>query len=261
MSKKAKLLSIGEASKYSGASIRSLRYYEQMKILTPAYTDPNSGYRYYSVDQLHHVWIIMACIELGIPLKELTKLSNSNDIINTRNIVEQGKALAESKLKSLKNSMKLFEIIEHQMNLSETYPKGQIYTRKIEEKIFYVHQCDKSNLNFLDVVKTYAEMPYVDTAFEGLTEYGVMHEYSPTGVEHFVFVEVQSRMSVGKNKTVPAGDYFCCLNENEQIGSVSEIFKEQLLGKTSFIAIETEILTDKYEMGKPFFSELRVIAL
>jgi len=42
---------------------------------------------------------------------------------------------------------------------------------------------------------------------------------------------------------------------------VAEIFREYLEEKTSFLAIETDIMTDEYELNKPFLSELRVISL
>ena len=44
---KNELLSIGEAAKLKQVSVKSLRYYETIGILKPAYVDPSSGYRYY----------------------------------------------------------------------------------------------------------------------------------------------------------------------------------------------------------------------
>jgi hypothetical protein len=203
----------------------------------------------------------MFCIEIGIPLKELARLAEADDAVNLRKIVEQGKALAEEKLKSLNSGLRLFETIEHQMDLSELYSKGQIYPRKIEEKVFYVHPCDKSSLNQLDVIKAYMEMPFADSGFDGLMEYGILYEHTPAGVEHYVFVEIPKNMEADNKKIIPAGIYFCCLNESGQIDRASDIFNEQLSGKDSFLAIEMEIMADKYEMGKPFFSELRVLRL
>ena len=40
---KHELLSIGEVSRMKGVSPKSLRYYEQLGILTPAHVDPQSG--------------------------------------------------------------------------------------------------------------------------------------------------------------------------------------------------------------------------
>lgn len=47
--KKENLLSIGALSKQTGVHIKSLRYYDSLGILRPAYVDSSSGYRYYSL--------------------------------------------------------------------------------------------------------------------------------------------------------------------------------------------------------------------
>lgn len=43
---KQHLLTIGNLSKQTGVHVKSLRYYEQLGILIPAYTDPDTGYRF-----------------------------------------------------------------------------------------------------------------------------------------------------------------------------------------------------------------------
>ena len=48
---KQNLLTIGNLSKQTGVHIKSLRYYEQLGILRPAHTDPDTGYRYYTLSQ------------------------------------------------------------------------------------------------------------------------------------------------------------------------------------------------------------------
>lgn len=49
---KQNLLTIGNLSKQTGVHIKSLRYYEQLGILRPAHTDPDTGYRYYTLSQI-----------------------------------------------------------------------------------------------------------------------------------------------------------------------------------------------------------------
>ena len=49
---KQNLLTIGNLSKQTGVHVKSLRYYEQLGILLPAYTDPDTGYRYYTLSQI-----------------------------------------------------------------------------------------------------------------------------------------------------------------------------------------------------------------
>lgn len=69
---KQNLLTIGNLSKQTGVHVKSLRYYEQLGILLPAYTDPDTGYRYYTLSQIPVVDAIRVCIFLDIPLKEFT---------------------------------------------------------------------------------------------------------------------------------------------------------------------------------------------
>lgn len=50
--KRSWCLKIGEFSKLTQVSIRMLRYYDENDLLKPAQTDPFSGYRLYSVEQI-----------------------------------------------------------------------------------------------------------------------------------------------------------------------------------------------------------------
>jgi DNA-binding transcriptional MerR regulator len=64
-------LSIGKVAKRKGVSIKSLRYYDEIGILKPAYVNQATNYRYYKEEQLFLIDAITLCIELGIPLKNL----------------------------------------------------------------------------------------------------------------------------------------------------------------------------------------------
>ena len=59
---KKDLLSIGDFSKITGVHIKALRYYDSIGILTPVYTDPESGYRYYALHQKAVVDAIQFCV-------------------------------------------------------------------------------------------------------------------------------------------------------------------------------------------------------
>lgn len=52
------LFSIGEVSKIKDITIKTLRYYHKIGILTPKVIDENTGYRYYSIDQFIYIDII-----------------------------------------------------------------------------------------------------------------------------------------------------------------------------------------------------------
>jgi len=65
---------IGEFSQLARVSRRLLQFYDQQGLLTPAWTDPASGYRYYSAQQLTRLNRILALKELGFSLDEIAQM-------------------------------------------------------------------------------------------------------------------------------------------------------------------------------------------
>ena len=52
-------------------SVQTLRHYSNMELLTPEYIDPETGYRYYSFNQLHYIDRIKYLRSLGVPLANI----------------------------------------------------------------------------------------------------------------------------------------------------------------------------------------------
>lgn len=69
-------LKIGEIAKMFDISIRALRLYDKMGLLTPGYTDGNNGYRYYTADQIQQLNTILALKSVGIKLIDIKHLVN-----------------------------------------------------------------------------------------------------------------------------------------------------------------------------------------
>jgi DNA-binding transcriptional MerR regulator len=65
---------IGEFSLIAQVSGRLLRYYDEIGLLSPEYTDPQMGYRYYSAEQLPRLNRILVLKELGLGLDQIARL-------------------------------------------------------------------------------------------------------------------------------------------------------------------------------------------
>lgn len=65
---------IGEFSLIAQVSGRLLRYYDEIGLLSPEYTDPQTGYRYYSAGQLPRLNRILVLKELGLGLDQIARL-------------------------------------------------------------------------------------------------------------------------------------------------------------------------------------------
>lgn len=65
------LFQIGEITKILGVTRKTLFVYEDRGLLTPAVKDEESGYRYYSVDNMTRIRSIRSLQVLGLSLKEI----------------------------------------------------------------------------------------------------------------------------------------------------------------------------------------------
>jgi DNA-binding transcriptional MerR regulator len=68
------MLTIGAFAQLGGVSVRTLRHYEELGILVPHETDPDTGYRYYRAEQVARLHRIQALKDLGLTLRQLEPL-------------------------------------------------------------------------------------------------------------------------------------------------------------------------------------------
>lgn len=68
------MIRIGDFSKLSRVSIKTLRYYDEMGLLKPVEVDRITGYRFYEFHQLTRLYRILALKDLGFSLEEIGHL-------------------------------------------------------------------------------------------------------------------------------------------------------------------------------------------
>ena len=83
------LFRIGEVAKMYHMSVGTLRHYEQMGLLQPEYTDPATGYRYYSVPQFEQLPLTLECkyvrtTEEGNIIGEIVNISADERILDEK---------------------------------------------------------------------------------------------------------------------------------------------------------------------------------
>ncbi len=72
------MIRIGDFSKLSRVSVKTLRFYDEMDLLKPIEVDRFTGYRYYEFDQLPRLYRILALKDLGFSLEEIGHLLQGN---------------------------------------------------------------------------------------------------------------------------------------------------------------------------------------
>lgn len=77
---KNKLLSIGQMAKMNHTTVPTLRLYDQLGLLHPRYTDPETSYRYYDIRQNARFDLIQYMKELGMSLEEIQRVLKKEDL-------------------------------------------------------------------------------------------------------------------------------------------------------------------------------------
>lgn len=130
-------LTISEFAGLRNVNINSIRYYEKLKLLIPAYIDPQTKYRYYLPEQLDVLDTIQLCIKLGIPLKDLKEYVDESGKLDEKGILENGKKLLEERISDIQLGLEITQFNLDKMKHNQKYSdKKGIYTREIEERFF-----------------------------------------------------------------------------------------------------------------------------
>ena len=72
------MFKIGDFSKLSCVSVKTLRYYDELGLLKPAHVDHFTGYRYYLANQLPQLNRILALKDLGFSLEQIGPLLDAH---------------------------------------------------------------------------------------------------------------------------------------------------------------------------------------
>ena len=91
MNKRNEWFRIGEVSKMFHISVELLRYYDKIGLLKPEYTDPDSGYRYYSVRQFECLNTLRYLRALDIPLEEISGFLQNRNLNTIHDLLQNQK--------------------------------------------------------------------------------------------------------------------------------------------------------------------------
>ena len=86
-------MQIKEFAKLTGVSVRTLRYYDEIGLLKPAFVDKFTGYRFYDKSSLVRMQEILFYRELDFSLKSIAEILSSPNYDKEKALAEQKKLL------------------------------------------------------------------------------------------------------------------------------------------------------------------------
>ena len=131
------LLKIGELAAISGVSVKALRVYEKKKVIIPVEVDEETGYRYYSANQLKQVEALLELQDMGFSLNEISKLLSGDC---SRDEMVELFEMKKEKLREIiwKTESKINELDELKFKMTEGKEADKIKNMSDDERAWYL---------------------------------------------------------------------------------------------------------------------------
>lgn len=129
------MLKIGEFSRLSRVSVRSLRRYDEAGLLAPAFIDPFTGYRYYNERQLPTANRIRALRDMGFPLAAVREVLGCYDdpgALERCLLLRQ--AEAKEAMEEAQRRLRLLETALERLRKDETQMKYDVTIKTLPER-------------------------------------------------------------------------------------------------------------------------------
>lgn len=124
-------MQIKEFAEFTGVSVRTLHYYDEIGLLQPAYVDRATGYRFYDENSLLRMQEILFYRELDFSLKSIGKMLSSPDYDKTKALGEQ-KQLLKLKKQRLERLISAIDQAMKGENVMKAFDNTEFETYKAE---------------------------------------------------------------------------------------------------------------------------------
>jgi len=92
------VLTIGDFSRMTHLSVKTLRYYHQVGLLEPVEVRTDTGYRYYNTDQVPTAQVIKRFRNLGMPVEQVKAVLDAPDVLSRNALIAAHLARLENQL-------------------------------------------------------------------------------------------------------------------------------------------------------------------
>ena len=124
-------MQIKEFAEFTGVSVRTLHYYDEIGLLTPAFVDRSTGYRFYDEQSLLRMQEILFYRELDFSLKSIGEILSAPNYDKTEALKEQ-KHLLTLKKKRLERLISAIDGAVKGENVMTAFDNSEFEKYKVE---------------------------------------------------------------------------------------------------------------------------------
>lgn len=125
------MFKIGEFSKVSNITVRTLRHYEKVGLLLPDKVDQQSGYRYYKAQQLSILNQIKLLQQVGLSLESIKEIIDSQDLDILNHYYELREQEIRQELLALNTKKKLVNELKKQLKEGLSMEKYNVVKKQL----------------------------------------------------------------------------------------------------------------------------------
>lgn len=247
------LFTISEFAKLRNININSLRYYEKIGVLKPFHVDEQTGYRYYSSDQLPILDVILLCLDFGMPLKELKTYIDPDLRIQNHELFEAGLQITKERVLHAQTELNKIHYTLQFLQANQQYSEQTgFYERKIPERKIVVAA----------YTGALSDVRCIETAAAALYEYAQGKQLTPVfpagmlvkaecgQIAAKLFFEIMAKDSDDLAvKSIPAGTFLCHQLDLEPDVQLSDAIRT-IYGETEQSEIIlSNMLLEQYQIG------------
>lgn len=168
----------GEMAKLFGINIRTLRYYDEIGLLKPAYVNPKSKYRYYTTEQFDLLSTIMYLRELKMPIEEIQTFFNNKDTAVLLSLLQKQQVEIERQRRKLDLIEKKLKRRTRQIEDAVNSRLDVVETRQIPERRGVILEKERSKKDDIELYMRDARksQPLGATVFLGKVAFTVARE-------------------------------------------------------------------------------------
>ena len=145
--------SVGETSKLTNVPIQTLRYYDKMGLLKPAYINEQNNYRYYSINQFIKIDLLKQCKLMGLSLKEIEDLlKNEISAESMLEIINQQRKVLDEKIRELEAVKSYINFLDDRLKETNKVEENEIFIKYNEERVVKKYECILENQKDIELI-------------------------------------------------------------------------------------------------------------
>jgi DNA-binding transcriptional MerR regulator len=160
------LISVGEMARYARISRPALIHYDHLGLISPVKRGDNNNYRFYSSRQLQSIRLVATLQEMGMPLKEISKLLRRRTPENILELIEKHESDLERGIAELRRTQALMRTLKGAITEGLAADEDRLEVCFTEEESLLLgpqinysggRTVEKAMLEFYEFCRTYDE--------------------------------------------------------------------------------------------------------